>query len=134
MFSFFANANIPHQVCSSLRHPVRIFSTKFYVRDLTKSCSLLFRPWINHGSILSLFYHRNTVVLFCWLFFSYLLFSFFFHRHPSTINGLSHPSFFHWVFAFFIADSSTTVLSVLILWSRRKIFVSIWMTDQKHHL
>ena len=101
MFSFFANANIPHQVCSYLRHPVRIFSTKFYVGDLTKSCSLLFRPWINHGSILSLFYHLNTVVSFCWLFFWYLLFSFFFHRHPSTINSLSHPSFFSLGICFF---------------------------------
>ena len=91
----------------------------------TKSISFLFCPWIDHGAILVVFHRGYTVVLVTEAFFAYFFF------FPSFFTGIQvlHTAStirhsFHQEFAFFIVVSSTTVLSVLILWSTCKISVN----------
>ena len=51
MFSFFANANIPQQVCLYAEHLVHSFSTDMYLGDSTESLTILICMKIDHGSI-----------------------------------------------------------------------------------
>ena len=135
MFSFFANANIPHQVCFYAEHLVRSFSTDMYIGDSTESLPIVICIEIGHGGIRSRLQASQHDFSFRLSFFCLCLRFFFFDTgfQVQHMIWMTLWAFYH-SFASLFAAAVKTVLPVWILWSRHKILVDCWTTDQKHHL